>query len=73
MTSWKNLRRKLVQKLMEWPEHRKHEQAPGMGMTWWQMADCLVNEKKVSKIKRVVRQAEKAGLIRCKGGDEHGR
>ena len=61
--SFKNSRAKLTRRLMELPEHRKHEQAQGMGMTWWELAGRMVNEKKVSKLKALVRRAEGAGLI----------
>ena len=63
MTSFNNQRRKLMKKIMEWPESRKHEQAPGMDMTWWQLAVRMRREKKVSKIKALVRRAEEVGLI----------
>ena len=61
--SFKRLRAKLSRKLMEWPESRKHEQIPGMGMTWWQLAKRMVNEKKIRKVKALVRRAEEVGLI----------
>lgn len=63
MTSFKRLRVKLTRKLMEWPEHRKHEQVPGMGMTWWQLAEGMMKQRKVSKVKALVRRAQEAGLI----------
>lgn len=63
MTSFRVLRAKLIRKLEGWPEYRKHEQAPGMGMTWWQLAVGVVKEKKISKVKALVRRAEKVGLI----------
>lgn len=49
---------------MELPEYQKHEQAPGMGMTWWQLSLRLLKEKKISRVKALLRQAEKVGLIR---------
>ena len=70
MTSWQRLRVKLERKLMEWPESRRHEQAPGMGMTWGKIVDKLFETKekklfkpKISEVKRLVRRAEEVGLI----------
>ena len=63
MTSFARLRVKLMQKLAEWPEPRKHEQAPRMGMTWWELAVRLRREKKIRKVKALVRRAAEAGLI----------
>jgi len=61
--SFQKARDRLMKKLMEWPDAKKHEQAPGMGMTWWQLAQRMVNEKKIGKIKALVRRAEAKGLI----------
>lgn len=63
MTSFRVLRTKLMRKLEGWPEHRKYEQVPGMGMTWWQLAVGVMKEKRISKVKALVRRAEEVGLI----------
>lgn len=66
MTSFRTLRAKLMKKIVEWPECRKHEPAmefQGKTLTWWQLAVQLIKEKKISKVKALVRRAEEAGLI----------
>jgi hypothetical protein len=64
MTSFKVLRVRLMRKLEDWPDYRKHEEAPGMGMTWWKLAERMVKEKHISKVKKLVRRAEEVGLIK---------
>jgi len=61
--SFKNSRAKLMRRLMELPESKKHDQVPGMGMTWWQLAEGMMRSKKISQVKTLVRRAEEAELI----------
>lgn len=68
MTSHKLLQAKLMRRIMELPESKKHEQAPGMNMTWWQIATCIKKEKHISKVKVLLRRAEAVGLIRTRTG-----
>jgi len=72
VTSYKLLRSKLTQKLMELPESRKHEPAmefKGKMLTWWQIAVRLRGgEKKIRNVKALVRRAEEVGLIRSRTG-----
>ena len=63
MTSFKTLRRKLMKKLLDLPEYKKHEQVPGMGMTWWQLAEKMQRSKHIGNVKALVRKAEEVGLV----------
>lgn len=68
MTSHKLLQAKLMRKIMELPESSRHEQAPGMNMTWLQIATRIMKEKHVSKVKALLRRAEEVGLVRKRMG-----
>jgi 4-hydroxy-3-methylbut-2-en-1-yl diphosphate synthase IspG/GcpE len=52
-----------MHKLLMLPECKKHEQALGIGMTWGQLAEKLLQSKNVRDVKALVRQAKEAGLI----------
>jgi len=61
--SFARQREKLMKKLADWPEARKHELVPRMDMTWWQLAERMTKEKKISKVKKLVKRAAEVGLI----------
>jgi len=63
MASYRTLHRRLMHKLLMLPECKKHEQALGIGMTWGQLAEKLLQSKNVRDVKALVRQAKEAGLI----------
>lgn len=57
MTSFNSLRKKLIKVLRDWPDGRQDEQAPGMGMTWKNLAFCAVHSgKSRSRVDRVLRR-----------------
>lgn len=68
VTSHKLLQAKLMRRIMELPEFKKHEQVPGMNMTWWQLATRLMKERKISRVKALLRRAEEVGLVRKRTG-----
>ena len=71
MTSHKLLQAKLMRRIMELPESRKHEPAmefEGRTLTWWQLSVRLMKEKHVSKVKVLLRRAEEVGLTRKRTG-----
>jgi len=69
MTGYHTLRRKLVRRLCELPDFRANEEAPGMGMTWGQLAARL-GAKHHKDVKALVRRAAEVGLIEKKEGGE---
>lgn len=79
MASLATMESKLIKKLKEIPDSEKHNQAPGMGMTWWEIATHVMkdgnarsrvartlNRPGKSKMRKVLNRAVEVGIIRLR-------